>query len=322
MSLSLRNNALALAGIWLYPSGTAKVLELYGDKLSEGQTCAAFPLFGLSDALPEIEPGETIVAWASCYGETEGGQSGYSVFDANGIFRRLEPTADTEEISQQYEVLRAAKHGDELEEHLQVRWSDSREYALIVDLQLRELWIYESSADLLRRVRYDLKALDPLVWGIENSWAVSWDVYWLRGQAVAVVPRLGYDWTLGSLLIDVATGVAASLDPQSYGRWACLPTGTWHPAGAMFQVAFYWTHTGDAPGDNAETPYWTDGTAVRLRAVWQRVINSSDGEFVASLRTAGYPAYSAASHIAEWSPNGKWFAIGGHQERSRCGFGS
>ena len=187
--------------------------------------------------------------------------------DANGIFRRLEPAADSEEISQQYEVPRAAKHGDELGAHLQVRWSDSREYALIVDLQPRELWIYESSADLLRRVRYDLKAFDPLVWDIEDSWAVSWDVYWLRGQAVAVVPRRGYDWTLGSLLIDVATGVAASLDPQSYGRWACLPTGTWRPAGAMFQVAFYWTHAGDAPGDNAETPYWTDGTAVRLRGV-------------------------------------------------------
>ncbi len=34
--------------------------------------------------------------------------------DANGIFRRLEPAADSEEISQQYEVPRAAKHGDEL----------------------------------------------------------------------------------------------------------------------------------------------------------------------------------------------------------------
>ena len=322
VSLRLTHEALALAGIWLNPPGTAIVLTLDYDKVLEHHSCYMAPLFFPSDVLPEITADETIVASAYCSDQAGGSRYGYLVFDGTGSLRRLEPRVSVEERLEQHELLRSAKYGDGLGEHLDVFWSDSSDYALILDLEAQAIWIYESSAHQLRRVAYDVDAIEPIAWIVEESWARNWDVYWHGDEAVAVIPSYGADRILGTLLIDIGIGVGAAFDLEAYAYWACMPTGAWHPAGTMFQLGFYWPFFSDSPGENADVPYWIDGVAVRYRTIWQRAFSTSEGALAASLRTTGYRPYSAAIHRGEWSPNGDLFAIGGHQERNRCVFGS
>ena len=243
------------------------------------------------------------------------------LFDLTGEFLRLEsesadPPAPVDAHSRS--LLQAAEHFDEIGEHFIPLPSPSSRYAVVIALEEPALWIHDSAAHRLRRIEVDSGLLKP---GAPEAWRYVYaphDVFWGGDASVAIVPKYSYDETAAPLLIDIASGVAVELDHGGIHGWPCLPSGSWSPDGEYFQVAFAERRDPYSPAER----HWIDGTAVVQSNIRQLLIMRADGSETIALRAAaGEHLYAASPHRAEWSPDGKWLAIGGQNRSSQCLFG-
>ena len=240
------------------------------------------------------------------------------VFSLNGEFIRGEPipigssTADVPTSP-----LEGAEGLEAIGTDFRLLWSPSGEYAVVVALEERSLWVYEAGLHRLRRIDAEPDSISPDTWAALAYVYAAHDVFWGGDSDVAIIPKHGYEETVTTILIDVAAGVAAKLDHGNTFGWPCLPSGSWRPDGEYFQAAFA-THLDrhSLSGD-----HWIDGTAVVRSHIRQHLVIRADGSDVIAVRTNSEHRYGEPLHRAEWSPDGEWFAIGGQNRSSQCRFG-
>lgn len=306
----LRHHALSIAAVFLHPSGDAMLLTLGGT-----HGCHVNPRGFWWPPISLSSAEETIVAAGTYCDESAGHHTGYLVYDEDGVFDRFVPLPDLEaEHRRDLELLRSAKHGERLGDELEFHWSPSRERALVVDYAIEGLWLYDADTHLVQQVHLDraLFSIAP-----PNSSFANWDVYWFEDSWVAVLPRWGYDWTLGKHLIDLESAEGISFEGAALSRWSCLRSGSWRPDGERFPITFA-AYVGWGPDDEGR---WIDGLAVTNDALAQLQVNRTDGSLAGLVRIPTWK-WSAPLHVGQWSPSGDWLAIGGHRERSRCVFSS
>lgn len=239
------------------------------------------------------------------------------LFDLTGAFLRLEPESVDPSVSvgkHNSDLLRGAEQFDEIGDDFRLLWSPLGGQAVVIALAEPAIWVYDTSANRLRRINIDAGVLTPDTFKYLH---VPHDIFWLGDSSVAIIPKHGYDETTAVILIDIASGIATEVDHGGIRGWPCLPSGSWSPDGEYFQVGFATqAHRVDFAGR-----HWIDGTAIMRSHIRQRLITRADGSEVVALRTTGERRYAAPPHRAEWSPNGNWLAIGGQNRSSQCWFG-
>ncbi len=306
----LRHDALSLAAVFLPPSGDAKLLVFRGTP-----GCHVNPWGSWSPPIRLDSAEETIVALGIYCDESVGHHSGYLVYDEDGVFDRLVPLPDREaELDQDLELMRSAQDGVELGDQIEVHWSPGQQRALVVDYAARQLWLYEAETDRLRQVIGESGFSNI---GPEEASHLRWDVYWVDESRVAVIARVGYDRTLGTVMIDLETAEGISFERAGLGRWSCLRSGSWRPDGERFFITFN-AYVGWGEDDEGR---WIDGLSVTNDALAQLQVNRTDGSLAGLVRIPTWK-WSAPLHVGEWSPSGEWLAIGGHRRPSLCAFGS
>ena len=189
-------------------------------------------------------------------------------------------------------------------------------HSIVVAPASRSLFIYdrgERSARLIGGAPYGVPdwIWESLGQGPQfDDW--YWDLYW-HERRVAILARTHITYVAAGMLVELETARATPLQLGTLRTWPCLPTGGWSPDGRIFQIEFKASSRSERLDG-----LWIDGTAAPGGKIAQRQFVSSNGEVYTALRAFAHLRGSAPSHIAGWSTDGDWIAIGGHQEAHHC----
>ena len=312
LSHRTRHDALAIVAVFFDAGGTAKLLTFRGAK-----DCQVYPPWFGTRAVRLSDPDETVVAYTTCYNYDDAtyGDSGALVFDGDGQFVRIEARPDPEiERTRQLELVRSAEQGHELGNELDVQFSRGGGRAMVIDYEKHAIWIYDADSRSVRLVNQAHGLFDI---SKQEASFVTWEMYWRDDKQVAVLPRYGYDWTLGSLLINLDSAEGVSFDYGPVSRWPCLRTGAWRPDGEFF-LSMFSAYVGWSEDDRGR---WIDGLSVTNDAISELVVVRADGSRAGLIRVPVWK-WSAPHSIGEWSPSGEWLAIGGHRRPGGCVFAS
>ncbi len=223
---------------------------------------------------------------------------------ADSAFDGLSPFAAT--------VIGADELGDDAYE-----LSDGSDlYSIVVAPERRNLFIYDKRDGLAHLIGGSPYGVPERFWDVLELGPgfARWDLYW-TDRHVAIVVRAHITVVVGGLLVDLSTANAFPIQVGSIRTWPCFPTGGWSPNETAFQIEF---KTFSTSGRVEE--FWIDGTAAPDGAIAQRQVVNSAGEILAVMRAVAHLKFLEPTHIAGWSADGGWLAIGGHQELGHyCG---
>ena len=263
-------------------------------------------------------PDNTIAAVAGC----ESDEGGYTyvdiVFGLSGEFLHTEPSRYQQLRDAGADRIRSSEDGGRLGEDVEIHWSTTSRFALVVDRDSATLSVYDAAADRIRPITDSssnlLSVADWTTGSQVDSLAYrrsfTWNVFWDEDRMAAVMPRVGNDWILGGLLLDPSTAEGAPFyyGWQSTWLWPCLRTGVWNPEGTLFHVM-------------VRSPAGAGiGITAKDIGVFQSLVIGLSGEVEAALISARTYWYVGAPTRSEWSPDGDWFAVGGQQGPSECHF--
>ena len=239
----------------------------------------------------------------------------WAAYSNGGEFLRLEPEPESAGPDSD-EVVQTATGADQLGEAYQVLMNGTIRHSIIVAPEPRKLFIYDWGEHRLRPTTDTSKGIPEWIWELlelgPSVGYLGWDLYWVAERYVAVISRSG-NHVAGGLLIDLAAGAAVALEIGAIRTWPCYPTGEWRPDSSIFQVEF----EGFSSYEQLDR-FWIDATATPRGVIAQRQFVRSDGEAIAVLRAVAHLQFSTPSHLAGWSRNGDWLAIGGHQNLHHC----
>ncbi|MYG90460.1 MAG: SH3 domain-containing protein [Chloroflexi bacterium] len=308
------NDAIGQTAVF-FDAADAKLIPFGNAEDVEGRACLVHPPDIDHWQRPLLDVGEVLIGRGSCWDDDQVSVQGYLLFDLNTNRYRLVEAAYGYESESGEEVIRSAEGGEALDRYLDIHWSPSRSRALVFDFWADAMWTYDGDEQRLNPVQDATGEMSPLAL---EAFTMTRDVYWHSDDAAMVLSRWSFSKTEGAMLLDTASNVGHPLQRDWISNWACLPIAEWSPNGELFQTTFAkYPSDGVGASDSADW-HWVDGTARIRNATWQHNISFSDGSLVSALRGIGGGSYSAPHHVGAWSPDGRWFALGGHQQFHRC----
>ena len=258
-----------------------------------------------------IREDNTVAAYVGCYDNDGRDETLDVVFKFNGEFLQVGPSTYGAGNDDGAALIRTANGGKQLGEQLTIRWSPRRRYALVVDHAEVTVQAYSASHHEVRIV-----TVGPD--GASSPWeywppfdsnvyriALVWDVYWHDEDLAAVMPRIGYDWIIAGLILDLTTGNGAVVEFGETVLFTCLRTGVWDSDGNSFHVT-------------VRTLGPVDGTEIGRRSAFQLLFLGREGQLQSTFSSAASDYGDGPPHAAQWSPRGEWLAVGGQQRPSDC----
>ena len=252
----------------------------------------------------------------TCVDDAEGQSWRAATYDASGqsITVRALDSSDQQVPDVTYPY---ADVVDQLGDGAYVLRGRTDQRSIVIDPAARQLFTYDQIENHLRPINHDPSVIPDWLWELlERGPQIDyqrWDVYWSNNNQVAVFWRTGITYVAAAFLIDLSTVAAVPLAIGAVRTWPCYPTGGWSPDGTMFQIEF-----GAFSSYEQLEELWIDGTAAPGSEIAQRQIVSSEGEPLGVMRALAHLRFAEPAHIAGWSPDGDWLAIGGHQELHHC----
>ena len=245
----------------------------------------------------------------SCENDTDELTLHLASYDADGESITVGPALEFVEQVSAEELTLSAMLGELSEDAFEVRGGTSR-HSIIAAPGSRQLFIHDKAERKLRPVANASKGFPEWFWRVlvRGPSLGQWDLYW-TDHHVVVVARTHVTWVVAGLLVDLATADSLPLEIGSIRTWPCFPNGGWNPDGTIFQIEFQ-----DFTSYEQLEDHWNDGTATPGGKIAQRQIVNSDGETLAVMRALAHLKFTVPTHIAGWSADGDWLAIGGHQE--------
>jgi len=230
------------------------------------------------------------------------------LFDSGGAFVRAERVSGWDQREQaDAETVRSAAGGEALGEDFEVHWSSTRRHAVVAAKTASALWLYRASERELQPVNLPVGHLVEL----EDAGAhgfTSWAAHWHADSAVLVHQLVGYGYARAAVLVDVASAIARPFALAEAASWSCLPRGGWSPDGEL---------VGAILGAG-----WPDGLASRAGGYSQIILRDASGQLAGAMLATGRhrPSkfYRGWLPDAQWSADGKWFAVGGIQPAWPC----
>ena len=250
----------------------------------------------------------TIVADGGCTEENGEWDGGVIVFSLDGDFLGVDDFPGWWERDYGIDRIRTAGSGQELGDDLRTTWSPTEQYALVVDPAVARVWIYDAGLHDLNVVQFEADD-----WQQSQLWAVRehddelrhfyLHATWNRGMVGAVIAQL-YG-VRASIFVDATTTAGTTLDLGGASSYPLLlGSQSWDPDGHVYHVVSMPFEPGD-------------GIAVGAPSVYQLLSFRRTGDLVAALNILSTCGDSVLSnrlrHRAAWSPDGKWFAVGGRQ---------
>lgn len=252
----------------------------------------------------------------TCVDDAEGLPWRTATYDASGqsITVRAPDSSDQQVSDVTYPY---ADVVDQLGDGAYVLRGGTDQRSIGIDAAARQLFTYDQAENHLRPINHDPYVIPDWLWELlERGPQIDyqrWDFYWSNNNQVAAFWRTGITHIATAFLVDVAMATAVPLPIGAVRTWRCFPTGGWSPDGTIFQIEFE-----ASSGNERLERLWIDGTAAPGSKIAQRQIVSSEGEPLAVMRALAHLKYTEPAHIARWSPDGRWLAIGGHQELDHC----
>lgn len=261
----------------------------------------------------EFHDHDTIAIIANCVDADGDRDFRAAVFTLTGEFIRLDPAWPELITDEDAAQLRSAVGGDALGERIHVEWSPSRQHGIVIESPTVRVWLYRAREHDLRAVVVPTSqsATEWQPWpvidpdhGLEG-W-ICCQVYWSNDKRAAIF-ALWYVYTHlrihGAIALNLSTGEGSELEITGSVQASGWRSGTWDPRGESFQVAVGETRHAevqvDRPNLHPLLIFRPDGslrsalitsTGCRLLDAWGQV----------------------PRHRADWSPDGKWFVVGGH----------
>ncbi|MYD54572.1 MAG: hypothetical protein F4W96_09750 [Chloroflexi bacterium] len=190
------------------------------------------------------------------------------------------------------------------------------QYGIVVAPDSRQWFVFDRFELQVRPVIGSGEWLPDWLWDQLKLGYEHMDLYWSTDRHVAIIARPNLTPVVAGLLVDLDAASAVPIEIGSARHWPCYPSGGWSPDGSVFQVEF----EGYSSYQGLED-VWIDGTAKATVTIAQRQFLSSTGEAIAVLRAVTTGRSLVPLHLGRWSNDGRWFAIGGHQETTHCIFG-
>ncbi|MYD17866.1 MAG: hypothetical protein F4W99_12100 [Chloroflexi bacterium] len=318
LSYITRTNVIARTAILFEEGGEARLIPFGNAGDIDGRACSVWPPDLDHWRRPPLDEGEIMIGRGGCWDDDQASVQGYLLFDLNTDGYRLVEAAYGHESESGDEVIRSADGGDALGMEIEAHWSPSGNRALVFDFEADVVWIYDSDKQRLTPVQDRAGEITPLV---SDVYALTWEVYWHGDDVAKVLARWSFNRTSGAMILNVTSGIGYPLQRDRISNWACLPVAEWSPSGALFQTTFSQSTFDGVGASYSGDWHWIDGTARIRNTTWQHNISFSDGSLASALRGTGGGSYSAPRHVGAWSPDGRWFALGGHQQRHRCHMG-
>ncbi len=230
-------------------------------------------------------------------------------YDATGHSITVGPALEVGQRTSAEELSLSAMFGELSEDAFEVRGGAAR-HSIIVAPESRQLFIHDKAERELPPVTNVSKGFPEWFWRVlvRGPSLGQWDLYW-ADHHVVIIARTHITYVVAGLLVDLATADSLPLEIGSIRTWPCFPNGGWSPNETAFQIEF---KTFSTSGRVEEL--WIDGTAAPDGAIAQRQVVNSAGETLALTRAIAHLKLEEPTHIAGWSADGGWLAIGGHQE--------
>ena len=309
LSFVNRTDAIGLTAVFFDGTGDATLIPFGSPGDVDGRACSVYPPDVVYGHGPPLEYGEVFIGLGGCWSDDQVSVHGFLLFDLNTMSYRLDEATYRHESESSDDVIRNAAGGEALGQDLETHWSSSRGRALIFDFDAEAMWIYEDEQQRLIAVQ---DRAGEMTSALPKNNLITRDVHWHGDDAVMVLARWSFNRTTGAMLIDATTGMGVPLHRDGISNWACLPVAEWSPNGDLFQTTFSQSTFDGVGASYSGDWHWVDGSARIRNTTWQHNINFSDGSLVSALRGIGGGSYSAPYHVGAWSPDGRWFALGGH----------
>ncbi len=228
---------------------------------------------------------------------------------ANGQSITVGPALEFAEQASTEELPLSAMFGELSDDAFEIR-GGTQGHSIVVAPESHQLFLHDKARREHRPVADVSKGIPEWFWRVlvRGPSLGQWDLYW-TDHHVVVVARTHVTWVVAGLLVDLATADSLPLEIGSIRTWPCFPNGGWNPDGTIFQIEFQ-----DFTSYEQLEDHWNDGTATPGGKIAQRQIVNSDGETLAVMRALAHLKFTVPTHIAGWSADGGWLAIGGHQE--------
>lgn len=318
LSYITRTNAIAWTAILFEERGEARLFPFGNAGDVDGLACSVFPPDLDRRQRPPLDKGEISIGRGGCWDDDQVSVRGYLLFDLNADRYRLVEADIGHESESGDEVVRLANGGEALGMEIETHWSPSRNRALVFDFDADVVWIYDDKQQQLIPVQDHAGEIAPLV---SEVFTLNRDVYWHGDDAAMILARWSFNRTEGAMLLDAISGVGHPLRRDYISNWACLPIAEWSPNGDLFQTTFSHSTFDGVGASYSGDWHWVDGAARIRNTTWQHNISFSDGSLASVLRGTGGGSHSAPHHVGAWSPDGRWFALGGHQQFHYCRMG-
>ncbi len=258
-----------------------------------------------------IRDDNTVAAYVWCYDNDGRDETLDVVFKFNGELLQVGPSTYGAGNDDGAALIRTANGGKQLGEQLTIQWSPRRRYALVVDHAEVTVHAYSASPHEVRIVTVgpDGPSSPWEYWPPFDSSvyreALVWDVYWHDETLAAVMPRIGNDWIIAGLILDLTTDNGAVVEFGEIVLFTCLRTGVWNSDGNSFHVT-------------VRTHRPVDGTEIGRRSAFRLLFFGLDGQLQSTFSSAASEFGDGPPHAAQWSPRGEWLAVGGQQRPSDC----
>lgn len=257
---------------------------------------------------------DVVTFTVTCVDDAEGLLWHMATYDASGqsVTVRAPDSSDQQasDVTHPY-----ADVVDQLGDGAYVLRGGTDQRSIVMDAGVRQLFIYDQTENPPQAINHDPDVIPDWLWELLERGPDyhGWDFYWSVNDQVAVIWRTSITYAAAAFLIDLSMAAAVPLPFGAVRTWPCYPTGGWSPDGAIFQIEFH-----HYASDHSLHDRWIDGLALARRQPYQRTLVNSEGEMVGVLRAAAYRDANFPPHVARWSPDGRWLAIGGHQNRQHC----
>ena len=205
------------------------------------------------------------------------------------------------------DVILSAGDGDKVSPEALIRWSPTQLHALVIHAERPNVRIYDADSHQVRPAINDRgQVLIEAEWtewpyGTSEPYrsVLKTDVYWSDDQMVALTIRVGNDWVVAGLIVDLESGIGIPLLHGHLGGWPGRPTGSWKSGGDALALSLRrWSYE--------------HGVKAGEHALFESVVVGRDGKLLLAAITAKRHWYDWPRQRPEWSPDGSWLAIGGH----------
>ncbi len=304
----------SLTTLLFHIEGHMTRFDPYWQRTIQGRDCRVDPPFGPGGSFGwwEFHGDDTIAIDAFCT-DINGDLELYTlVFTFAGDFLRFEPFGYGLSREEDVALLRSAEGGDAVGEQISFRWSPLRRHALVFERSTGRTFLYRAEQHDLRAVLVqsgqpptDTRAWAPFDPNADHEW-YSVDAYWLKEeQALLLAAWHGYvrDIIYGAVLLNLSTAQGVELDfgNKPWIHWQAAPG--WNPTGDSFQIMLR--------GEDVLPELLVDGLySYRLLIVGRSGNVHREIMTATSCHLPG-PYPDVPMHRADWSPDGKLFAVGG-----------